>query len=132
MKKQTNKIFVLIFFVFIVITIATFLFRDVLQQKNFDTSFLLGANCLLFLISLSSFFIQRRALHSPNPQAFVRGIYSSMLIKLFVCMAGIAVYILVMGGKVNQPALFSAMGLYVLYTAVEVSGLMKAVRNKDA
>jgi hypothetical protein len=31
--------------------------------------------------------------------------------------------------NINKPALFTSMGIYVLYTIIEVSGLMKAARK---
>ncbi len=130
--RRTNRIFLSILIMFILANLMIFLLRGFLLKHHFDIGFLFIANCLLFGISISSLLVQRKAMLSPNTQAFIRGVNVSMLIKLFVCMIAVSIYIFTNKGEVNQPALFSAMGLYVLYTAMEVTGLMKAARKKDA
>ena len=130
--NKVNKALRSIIIVFVLVNIIVLISKNFLLQYNFNIRFLLVANCVLFMISIFSFFIQRKALMSSNPHAFVRGVYSSMLIKLFVCIIAITIYIVTSSGKVNQPALFTSMGLYILYTAVEVSGSMKALQKKDA
>ena len=130
--KQTYRVLLSILFIFIGVLIILIVFRSFLYSHHIDDKFLFGANCLLFTISMTSYAVQRKALLSTNPQAFFRGVYMSMIIKLFVCMITFTIYILNLKGEINQPALFISMGLYVLYTAVEVTGLMKAARKNNA
>jgi hypothetical protein len=115
---------------FILINALMLVFRSFLSVNGFDITFLLVANAILFFLSLLGFFIQARGLRSTNINAFIRGIYSSLLLKMVVIMIAVLVYILVAGGKVNQPSLFTSMGLYVLYTSLEVAQLMKISRRK--
>jgi hypothetical protein len=52
---------------------------------------------------------------------------------MFVIVVAIVIYILVMGGKTDKLSILSAMGIYIIYTAIEVVQLMKiARRNPDA
>jgi len=51
--------------------------------------------------------------------------------KLFVVVAAILIYVLILGGKVNIPSLFTAMVFYIIYTSIEVIQLMKLVRKKS-
>jgi len=62
--------------------------------------------------------------------AFIRGVYSSILMKIFVVVAAILIYIFVTGGKVSKASLFTSMAFYLLYTSIEVIQLMKIVRKK--
>ena len=130
--RQTNRIFIPILIIFLLVNLLIYLLKRFLVNHNFDLKFLFIANCILFAITISSLLIHRKAMLSPNNQAFIRAIYTSMLIKFFVCLSAIFFYIITIKGEVNQPGLFSAMALYIVYTAFEVSGLMKAARKKDA
>ena len=130
--RQTNRIFIPILIIFLLANLLIYLLKRFLVNHNFDLKFLFIANCILFAITISSLLIHRKAMLSPNNQAFIRAIYTSMLIKFFVCLSAIFFYIITIKGEVNQPGLFSAMALYIVYTAFEVSGLMKAARKKDA
>lgn len=87
-------------------------------------------NLVLFLVSLSSFLLSRRSLRSANPNAFVRAMYGSFMIKLLVCVTGVFIYIMSVKKNINKPALFICMGLYVVYTVIEVSSLTKLLREK--
>lgn len=49
---------------------------------------------------------------------------------MFVIIGAIVLYIYAMGGVVNEPSLFTAMVLYLLYTSIEVSQLTKIARRK--
>ena len=121
-----------VLFLFVIVNVIIFLLKDVMARHDFDINFILIANLLLFVLIGFSMMVQLRSLHSANNHAFIRGVYTSMMIRMFVCMIAVFIYIYSMSGKVNKPGLFTAMGLYILYTAVEVNALMKAVRNKNA
>lgn len=116
---------------FIIVSILIFIFKSSLISYGFDIPFLLIANVLLFLLSLFGFYIQTRGVKSANVNAFVRGLYSSLLLKMFVIIGAIFIYIFVMDGHVNKPSLFTSMVIYLLYTFIEVTQLMKIARKKD-
>jgi Kef-type K+ transport system membrane component KefB len=60
----------------------------------------------------------------------VRGLYASLMLKMFVIIGGLFIYIYGFRGSVNVPALFVAMVLYLVYTSIEVKQLMKIARKK--
>jgi len=115
---------------FILINILVFIFKSSLIALGFNIGFLLTSNVILFLLSFFGFFIQKKGVSSTNINAFIRGVYSSTLLKLFVIVIAIVIYILVMHGEVNKPSLFTAMAIYIIYTSVEVIQLMKLARKK--
>lgn len=130
MKAPFFKKFIPVIILFIFINILVEVFKNSLIRGDFDIHFLLVGNLLLFLLSSFGFFIQAKGAASSNVNAFIRGIYSSLLIKLFVIAGAIFIYIYVTGGKVNTPALFASMVFYLLYTSIEVTQLMKIARKK--
>jgi hypothetical protein len=130
MSNQNNKIFLPVILVFVILNGLIITFKTFLENNGFDRDFLITANLLLFILSLAAFYLQRKAIQSNNPNAFVRGVYTAMILKLFVCMIAVAVYAFIKRSNINKPALFTSMGIYILYTSFEVAGLMKVARKK--
>ena len=104
--------------------------KNLLQGWGVDHNVLIIGNAILFLITLMSFSLAQRGLNSPNSHAFVRAVYGSVMIKLFLCLIAAFIYISTNKGNLNKPALFTCMGLYLVYTFMEVSALMKLLRGK--
>ena len=115
---------------FILINALVVIFGYSLIAAGFNAGFLLAANVILFLLTCFGFFIQTKGVRSTNVHAFIRGVYSSLLLKMFVIVGAIVVYILIMSGQVNKPSLFTSMGIYLVYTSMEVIQLMKIARKK--
>ena len=124
------KIFLPITLVFIILNGLIVTFKTFLESKGFDRDFLIIANLLLFSLCIAGLFLQRRGLQSTNTHAFIRSVYSAMLLKIFVCLAAVMVYIFSNTSIVNKPALFASMGIYLVYTSIEVAALMTALRKK--
>ncbi|MDQ6756413.1 MAG: hypothetical protein M3004_05715 [Bacteroidota bacterium] len=129
MRLRDKELFT-ITILFITITALLTIGGPFLKDLEFDWKFLMVSNLFFYLLSLGGFALQRRGLQSPNPQAFVRGVYMSMMFKLFITMAAVLIFVFLVRSKINKPALFTAMGLYIVYTMVEVSMLMKLARKK--
>lgn len=104
--------------------------KNMLAKWDAGQSVLIIGNLILFAVSLSSFLLTRRSLQYPNPNAFVRAMYGSFMIKFFVCAAAAFIYIMSVRKNVNKTALFICMGLYIVYTVMEVSALFKLLKQK--
>lgn len=130
MNTENKKAFLPIVFVFIILNGIIILTKNFLQDQQFDIDFLIYANAFLLILSIGGFLLQRKGLQSTNPQAFVRGVYSSMIFKMFACMIAVLIYVFLLRTKINKPGLFTAMGMYIVYTVVEVTTLTKLARNK--
>jgi hypothetical protein len=104
--------------------------KNLLLRWNMDQDVVIIGNALLFLITLISFLLARRGLKNPNPHAFIRAVYLSVMLKLFVCVIAAFIYISMYRNNLNKPALFLCMGLYLVYTFLEVSVLMKMLKQK--
>lgn len=104
--------------------------KNMLQRWNVDQDTVIIGNLLLLLITLFSFLLAKRGLNNPNPYAFVRSVYMSVMLKLFVCIIAAFVYISFYKTHLNKPALFICMGLYLVYTFLEIAILMKLLKQK--
>ena len=68
----------------------------------------LSGNLLLFLVTVFSFILYRKALLAANTQAFLRNVYSGMLLKLFICMVAAFIYISAAGRSVKTGQQYSS------------------------
>lgn len=89
-----------------------------------------AGNVLIFLLSIVSCYMHLKAAQSSNPNAFVRSIQGSFLLKLFVLVTATFIYVYLTGPARNSPAIFVCMGLYVLYTILEVKDAFKLLSQK--
>lgn len=114
----------------VLVTVIIMILNGRLMEAGFDTLFMGLANTVLFLITLLGFRLVSAKVADSNPHAFMRGVYSSFLIKLFVIVGGLFIFISVSGKEMDKSAIFILMGLYIAYTSIEVIQLMKLVRSQ--
>lgn len=117
-------------FVFTFIMAFSITGKSWLEKNGVDQLVLIGGNLLLFIVSLTAFFITFKALKSANPQAFVRAMYGSFMIKFFLIAVAAFIYIMIAKKEVNKPALVICGALYIIYTAIETRALMKLLKQK--
>ena len=106
--------------------------KKILINKGIDQEVLIVGNLVLLAATGLSFYVSQRSLTSTNPNASVRSLYGSFMIKFFICAGAAFVYLLVARKNVNKPALFICMGLYLVYTFVEVAALQKLLKQNKA
>ena len=116
-KKQVFLPFVL---VFLVVNLVALGFTGLLKGWKIDNKVVIGANILLFLISIYNCVQHLKVIKSTNPHAMVRGVMGSTVIKLFVLGAAAFIYLYNAGEQININGLFIGMGLYILYTWMDV------------
>lgn len=114
---------------FIIINIVFLVLKNNLEKAGYSVNFILIANVLLFILTWLVFFILARDATASNVHRFMRGVYSSFLLKMFIIVGALMIFIVSTGSEVNKPAILISMGLYILYTGIEVFQLMKVVRN---
>lgn len=129
--KQKAGAFRYIILLFILLNAVFIAGRNTLEKYDIAQELLIWGNLLLFTITALSYYMAMRGLRNPNPHAFVRAVYSSILLKLFVCLIAAFVYIAIVRKDLNKPAFFTLMGLYLVYTMLEVTQLTKQLRKKN-
>ena len=101
---------------------------SLLREWKIDSGVLLVGNDLFFGLTAVSYLLHIKSLRSPNAHVFVRMIYSSLIIKMIVCMLAALVYGL-LAKSVNKNAILGCFILYVIYTFLEVRALMKFIKK---
>lgn len=124
-----SRKFIPVAFIWIIATILLMIFRGWLQDMNVDVFFIMIANVLVFLLTWAGFRIVSSRASASNVHAFMRGVFTSFLLKMFVIVTALFIFISLYK-EVNKAAILISMGLYLVYSAVEVFQLMKMVRNQ--
>jgi hypothetical protein len=130
MGRNKFRPFVPVIILFILVNAFVVAARESIESRGFDQAFLVYGNLLLFAVTFFSYLISRRGLQATNPNAFVRAITTSMIVKMMLVIAAVAIYIVSAGADINKPSLFATMILYLVYTFLEVGILMKQARDK--
>jgi len=132
MNREWLKSFRPAIVIFIILTAFFISGKAFLEKKGFNQDVLLIGNLFLFGITALSSWMMANGMKTKNTSAFLRGVYGGIMLKLFSCLIAAFVYIMTMKKDVNKPGLFLCMGLYIVYTFIEVKGLMKLSSKKDA
>lgn len=118
-----------ILLVFIVLE-AVFVFcAGGLAARGIDYRVLMSGNVLLFVVTTISFLLYIRGLRNQNAHAFVRVMYSSLLVKFFVILGAVLIYAMIARTAVNRNGIFGCFVLYVVYTYLEVKTLLRMNRR---
>ena len=116
--------------IFLIFGALILVFRNYLEQHGFDWQVLTAGNIFIYIVTAISIQLLSKGLHAERTQVFLRNAYSGIMVKLFACAAAAFVYILVAGRGLNKPALFACMGLYLVYTFIEISVIMRQSNAK--
>lgn len=130
MNRANLKHLLPLILVFVFLNTIFITSRSWLVKKGIDQEVIIAGNLVLFIISLVAFVITFRSLRSANHHAFTRAMYGSFIVKLFAVAIAAFIYILVAGKELNKPALYVCMGLYLLYTFLEVNALLRVLKQK--
>lgn len=123
---KSSRVIILTFCIVNALLIAG---RTTFEKKSIDQEVAILGNLIIFAVTLLSFLLTRRSLSSSNPNVFVRAMYGSFIIKFFVLVIAAFAYIMISKEHVNKPALYICLGLYVVYTALEVSALTRLLKQ---
>lgn len=119
-----------IIILFIILNVFFLTGKNWLAKQGIDSEVLLMGNLVLGVATALAFWISFKSLASANPNASIRAMYGSFMVKFFICIIAAFVYIIFAKKNVNKPALFICMGLYIIYTFIEVSTLTKVLKEK--
>lgn len=126
---SNRKLFLPLLFLFILLNGFFLVGEHLLEQNGIDHLVLLGGNLILFIASALSFYVSQRSMLSANPNASVRSLYGSFMIKFFIIIIAAFIYIMLEKKNINKPALMICMGLYIAYAVLEVMALKKMLKQ---
>ncbi len=122
MLKENRKVqyFLPLLWLLIVVNGLAVVFKSKLLQIKIDNGVVIIANLLLFLIGCLNVYLQLRAAAAKNPNAMTRGVMVTAFLKLLVLGTAAFVYLKNAGANRSANAIFVSMGLYIVYTWLEV------------
>jgi ACR3 family arsenite efflux pump ArsB len=129
---KNRKLWLPLILLFVFFNSFFLLGKNFLIRQGIDNLVLSYGNFVLFIASALSFYVSYKSITSGNPNSSVRSLYGSFMIKFFLIAVAAFVYIMVVKKNVNKPALVTRMGLYLVYSFVEVASLQKLLRQKKA
>lgn len=127
-NKLYGRAFLPILAVFLISTAAILLGTSPLREWKTDSTALMVGNELFFGLTIISYLLHIKSIRSPNPHVFVRTMYSSLIIKMMVCMVAALLYGW-LSRSVNKNAIIGCFILYALYTFLEVRILVKFIKK---
>jgi len=130
MKSKFQQLYIPLIVLFGLVNAICFLFSDSLKQKQIDPIMVASANTLLFVICSISIRSQIKQINNSNPHAMVRSVMGSVVLKLFVLVTAAFIYLYNVGEAQSVNGIFLSMGLYILYTWLEVKMAMKLKPTK--
>lgn len=130
MNRTRFKGFVPVIMLFVIVNALLISGHNKLEHWGADQEVLIIGNALIFVITAISFLIANRGLRNPNPNVFVRSVMGSIMVKMFILVIAAFIYISIFKEGLNKPALFGCMGLYLVYTFLEVGSLTRLLKQK--
>lgn len=106
------------------------IFRDKLVGWKMNTDVLIWGNLILFIATISSFYFFYRSL-AKRALAFLNMVYLGLFVKLGLCLMASFLYIYIAGKSVNKPAILALMGLYLIYTFIELMIITRLGREQQ-
>ena len=123
--NASNKTIYPLLAIFTVISGLLVVFSKSLEAQGVDTTVLLAANGLFFILNLIVFFIQKKALTNSNPNIFIRTVIAGMMIKMFTCAIAVIAYVTIIGPGYNKKSVFISLFIYLIYLGVEVATITR-------
>jgi hypothetical protein len=125
MRKVLQPVVVL----FVVVNVICGILFRWLPSAGMDPIVLLAGNLLVFILTLLSCYLMKNGLTATSTTGFLSSVYGSFIMKLFFVGLVVVVYVKLSGDQMNVPAVFTSMVLYLLYTFIEVKGLLLLVKK---
>ena len=129
--KKNRTLFLPLVLVFLLLNSLIFTTKRWQEEWGFSQEVLLVGNLILFVVSVATLFFHTRGALHQNPNAFLRSVYSSLLVKMFGIVVAVLVYAVAADNNLNKPSLFFCMALYFVYTFVEVRLVMRLLKQKN-
>ncbi|MBI2275637.1 MAG: hypothetical protein HYU70_17735 [Bacteroidetes bacterium] len=118
--KETKSWYLPFVIVFVLVSVASFLGRESLATIKISWPVVMGANLLLFLFAVLNIFAQLKTIAKAKPAAVIRGVMLGTFLKLIGLAVATVIYLVVAGPARSKNAIFVGMGLYFVYTWLEV------------
>lgn len=101
-------------------TVLIFTYSYYGVSTSFNLKFIMVLNLMLFSMSIYNY-IRLRKMDASKPSAMVRSVMVGTLLKMVIFAGAALAYATQKKAPVGYPTLLSSMGLYLIYTWIELS-----------
>lgn len=127
--NRVRRTYFSLFALFVLINLFQKVFNAQLMDLGINREVLWYGNTVVFLASMVSVFFLNRSLVTTKALSLLKNIYLAIFIKMLICMVAAAAYILTARKLVDKAALAGCALLYIIYTALELSLVLKSNRT---
>lgn len=117
---------------FVIVNSCVLVWKERLTNAGIQYEVVTIANILLFLFTLAGLTMQIKAASNKNPNAIVRAVMAGMGIKLIGFATALLIYISMSGKDKSNLSIYISLGLYFIYTWLEVRLFLKQNPKKNA
>ncbi|MGN6617486.1 MAG: hypothetical protein ACTHJ5_09940 [Ilyomonas sp.] len=128
-KPKGARIYLPVILIFVIINSLCIMFKNRFAVKNIDADVILGANLILFIITILTTSMHSKAIKNTNPNVFVRSVMGATIIKFFVIAIAVFIYMFLAGESRSVYAVIISMGVYVIYTVFELQTVFRLNRK---
>jgi hypothetical protein len=128
-KPKAARIYLPVILIFVIINSLCIMFKNRFAVKNIDADVILGANLILFIITILTTSMHSKAIKNTNPNVFVRSVRGATIIKFFVIAIAVFIYMFLAGESRSVYAVIISMGVYVIYTVFELQTVFRLNRK---
>lgn len=125
MKNVLNRKTSAIWVAFIVLSVLILFGWNYLAAHKINPWVVMISNGILCLVTLLNIAYHTASLQQSNPQAVLRSVMASTMIKLFVLAACVLIYLIAAGTSRSVYAVIASMGLYIIYSWMETKILLQ-------
>jgi sorbitol-specific phosphotransferase system component IIC len=120
MEQKDRKWMLPFLGIYLLITVVSFSLGSFFAEKQINIFVVLAANTILLAFSLLNLSFQQKNINNPNSAAVIRGLMAGTFLKLMGLAAAALIYLVAAGANRSVNAVFIGMGLYIVYTWLEV------------
>lgn len=120
MEKESKSWVIPFVVLYVIVDLISLPLAGWMEAHQIKMLVVIGANTLLFAVSVLNILFQQKNMQNPNPAAVIRGVMAGTFIKLMGLAAAAIIYLLAAGEARSVNAVFVALLLYIAYTWLEV------------
>lgn len=124
-----DRFYIILIVIFCGINGLGIAYSHLLEVWGIDNIAGMVGNILLAVVTALTYEFGLKGIKDNNQHAFVRRVYLSTFIKLFVCAIGILVYAYLYRDALSTGTLILFFLLYIIYTVLETLSLMKVAKT---
>ena len=118
-----------ILLLFVLVNLIGFLAPGSLGSLDVNLEVLLVGNLLVCGLTLCSFWMLNKGLKASSTHTFMSSVYGSFILKLVIAALVVVVYAKFKGTAMNNSGIFACLFLYLVYTFLEIKGLLSLIKK---